>query len=187
MIVSRSWLVMLDRSGRTVSRVLLRVGDQVSASSPLLECDQQPPIVVSEVDTTAAHEIRPGDTAVGSDDQTNRSVALTVTRVNPGIADAPTSGGTIHLRPTEPVTGLSSGQELRITVAAQATAHPVLVAPVTGIVTDAAADSSVILVGRGARRRVPVRLGICAQGYCQVAAVTGALHEGDEILLLATP
>jgi hypothetical protein len=149
--------------------------------------DDTPTVIRAAVDTGAAAGIAPGDLAVISNDATNSSQNGKIVRVAAGPAGDPGAddgGVSVDIAPIDSHGFTGDNSDVRVTISAKASAGAVLVAPVTGVFTDAGGQSRVTLAD-GVRRGpdVAIRVHECVSGWCQVEALNGTLRPGDRIVL----
>lgn len=154
-------------------RRLLRPGMPVRISSEALGTEVSGRVLlVSPERTTAA---APAAGADGGSDGGGGSEAA-------GVPAA--SGHRMLVRPDRPLPAGFTGQDVRLTVEAAATAGKALVVPVTAVSAGADGRTSVtVWTAPGPGRRVEVRTGTGGDGYVEVVPVRpGSLAEGDRVV-----
>jgi len=189
LVLDRRWFLQIDRSGRNITRVGIRVGAVLaSTDTVMLECDQTPPFVVALIDQAAAKRMRVGDEAVLTDDQSNRTARAKVVDVSKHLsqdAQTGTSGVRIRVGAVNPNELRGLPGDLRLTVRSRVGDGPLLVAPVTAVYTNASGDSHVTTVsdGAGATTAVAVAVGTCVSGWCQITDPAQHLRAGQRVVV----
>lgn len=91
----------------------------------------------------------------------------------------------VVVTPSKPLDPKLSGQDVRLTIEAAASAGPVLVVPVTAISSGADGRTVVtVLSADGTKSRVEVRSGTTGDGFVQVTPAAGAqLKPGDQVVV----
>jgi hypothetical protein len=187
LVMRQSWLIRTDKDGRRVSRVRVAVGSVLTdPAAALLDCDVTPPEVDSRWDEDAAGRIHVGDAALVVDEADNRTVPAVVRSVAAAAsADAATNvtGRLIVLAAADGETFAGLADDVKVTVDAAVSATPVLAAPTTAVYTDESGASHVVLAdGDRAGASVPVTLGACVAGWCQLMAPPANLSAGTVVV-----
>jgi hypothetical protein len=181
-ILRRAWLTRIDKPGRKVSSVGIRVGSVVSdPSARIVSCDLAMPAVKALVDHDAGTKIRPGDSATVVDNASGTTITGSVAAV--GRAGERGTPITIGAGRSTSFGALSA--DLVVTVTSRLGRGAVLVAPVTALYTDIDDATHVLLPGPVAGRNHPVAvtLGPCADGWCQIAHSDERLAAGDYVVV----
>ncbi|GAB1689473.1 peptidoglycan-binding domain-containing protein [Krasilnikovia sp. M28-CT-15] len=187
LVMKRQWLLRLDRAGRKVTSVGVKLGSEVSdPDAVLLVCDATPPVVQVRLDRTAVARLRIHDTARVVDDATHRTVEAEVAEIDARETADEESGATGRLVTLTALAGSSfSGlpEDIQVSIDSAVAAAPVLAAPTTAIFTDASGRSHLTLAN-GEKRGddVPVKLGECVEGWCQVTSEGAALTAGTTVV-----
>jgi hypothetical protein len=196
----RSAVVRVDKTGRTITTVAISVGTVLdSATAVLLELDGEADFLVANATTDQARLLHPGQAASVVNDATGTTVAVTVDRVGSAVATPAPSGGT-DPTPSSGDEEKLSGVEIRfvavsaplppagdasyrVDVTTNASAEPVLAAPITAIYSRPDGTSFVTVYRAGTTVDVTVVVGAIAGGWVEITSSDGTLAEGTEVVV----
>lgn len=188
-----------------VATLSAKVGDQVSAA--LLTIEGGRLVVQARLQTSDGALVKAGMPATVDSEVLGASTtghvevigALTAaTQAQPAGGNQQNSGGQntagsdtsvpgypITVNPDDPLAANWSGQNVRLTIEAAATAGPVLVVPLAAVSAGADGATTVTRVDPdGTHRRVSVRAGVSGGGYVQVdPADAAALKASDRVVV----
>ena len=184
-VLRRAWLTRIDKPGRTVSSVGIRVGSVISdATAPIVSCDVAAPAVQALVDHDAGARIRPGDAATVADNASGTTVTGSVA----AVGAVGQQGVPITIDADRGTSFAALSGDLVVTVASRLGRGPVLSAPVTALYTDVDGATHVLLPGSvaGRNRAVAVTLGPCADGWCEIEHSDERLVAGDHVVVGAS-
>jgi multidrug efflux pump subunit AcrA (membrane-fusion protein) len=105
------------------------------------------------------------------------------------IADKPGTGGVlagqyfVRVDPAGDVPPEMHGRNVRVRIPISSTGGAVLAVPLAALITNAAGEARVRVIGPDGGRDVPVEVGLSADGFAQVRATSGDLAEGDLVVV----
>jgi hypothetical protein len=182
--LSRRWFATIDRAGRRIAKIDTAVGSTLDdPGAVLVECDTTTDVVLAHLDHDGAERVRVGDDAtVADDNQDGRLVPMRVAHVGVAAADS-ADGVPVTLTGTDRVAVEALSQNLTVTIAAAVAKHPVLVAPITAIVTLQDGTSTVERLTGDVGTTVEVTLGPCVSGWCQIVRSDPSLAAGERVVV----
>jgi peptidoglycan hydrolase-like protein with peptidoglycan-binding domain len=182
----RSAVVPMDRDGRRVTEVAIRVGAILSdPHAALLRLDGEPPSIITAVSREQTALLRPGTAAEISDDVAGTHVKAEVLDVStqPAQDEGGMTGFEVRLRFVgEPLR--ATDRTFRITVIDAQSATEVMAVPVTAIYSRADGSTVVTVPRADATLDVPVQVGRTAGGWSQITPRDGsALAVGTSVVV----
>jgi peptidoglycan hydrolase-like protein with peptidoglycan-binding domain len=183
----RATVLRLDKGGRTITRVIARVGTILAADQPLVELDGEAPFVTAEVNTEQVRLIRAGQGARILDEQSGTTADAVVESVDSVPGDAGTgegSGPRVRLTFRGPPLPVIAERSVRIDLAAPAS-NPVLAVPVTAVYARPDGTTFVtVLRSTGATTDVTIDVGQIAGGWVEIVpASPETLPPGTLVIL----
>jgi HlyD family secretion protein len=180
-VMARKWFVRIDRAGRHVSQINLKVGSLVDdAKQVVLECDAATPSIATVVDQTGGKQIHVGDAAVIVNADDGNPVEGHVQHIGQPSA----AGVRVTISPDDPSQLASATGDLRVTITAHLTNGPVIVSAYTEIYTALDGQARLLVdTGNPQPTTVPVTVGQCGQGWCAISSTEHDLHAGDTVIV----
>lgn len=178
-------VVFLPKLPARVEKVSVKPGQQVEKEIATVTGSAF--AVTGSVEATESDLLRVG-MAASIELDSGRTYKATLTAVGdqartPG-AEAPPNGAQPVLLTPASMKGLKAGTAVTARVTVGATEEPVLVVPVAAVVTAADGRARVqVEYATDRTREVEVRTGLTADGNVEVTGVTGALKEGDRVVV----
>ncbi|MER7505181.1 peptidoglycan-binding protein [Nonomuraea pusilla] len=178
-------VVFLPKLPARVEKVSVKPGQQVEKEIATVTGSAF--AVTGSVEATESDLLRVG-MAASIELDSGKTYKATLTAVGdrartPG-AEAPPNGAQPVLLTPASMKGLKAGTAVTARVTVGATEEPVLVVPVAAVVTAADGRARVQVEYAADRtREVEVRTGLTADGNVEVTGVTGALKEGDRVVV----
>lgn len=177
-------LVFVPTLPRKVSSVGVELGS--TAAGAVMSLTGPSTIIDSVISASDRRLIDEGMEAIVEDDDLGVSVSATISFVaaNPGGGDIPEDRYAMRLEPNEELPEEAFFQSLRVTIPISSTSGEVLVVPLAAVsagpdgtsrVEVQAADESTTLV--------EVTTGLAADGFVEIAPITGSLSEGDRVVV----
>ncbi|HEU5470661.1 MAG TPA: hypothetical protein VFV67_08405 [Actinophytocola sp.] len=171
--LKRSAVLLIDRPGRTVSAVHVRVGSVLTdPKAPIVSLDGQPDFVAARTTAEQAKLLTAGQQATVFDDATGRRAPATVAAVGTEVATGPdgTAGVEVTLAfAGEPLPG-TAGRAVRVDIAAAVGTEPVLAVPLTAVLSRPDGTTFVTaLRPNGTTADLTVTTGRIAGGWVEVA------------------
>nr|WP_055509317.1 peptidoglycan-binding protein [Nonomuraea pusilla] len=178
-------VVFLPKLPARVEKVSVKPGQQVEKEIATVTGSAF--AVTGSVEATESDLLRVG-MAASIELDSGKTYKATLTAVGdqartPG-AEAPPNGAQPVLLTPASMKGLKAGTAVTARVTVGATEEPVLVVPVAAVVTAADGRARVqVEYATDRTREVEVRTGLTADGNVEVTGVTGALKEGDRVVV----
>lgn len=178
-------VLVIDRVGRKISAVHVRVGDVLTdPKAPVFELDQQAPTILALAARDQALLLRAGQTATATDDAAGTQARAAVTSVEskPVTTDGQT-GYEVRLRFTGSPLSADGQRSLRLSIQVAAAARPVLAVPVTAVFSRADGSTFVTVAEHDTTRDVSVSTGQIAGGWVEVRTAGADLTEGTLVVV----
>ncbi|WP_156756150.1 peptidoglycan-binding protein [Actinokineospora pegani] len=187
-VVPAAEVAFLPTFPARVTASTAEVGAPVEA--PLVTLSSGRLQVVAGLDPADRDQVKPGGTAEIDSEVTGFHGTGTVGAVGEQPAgDTSTAEGqqrqaTATIVPDAPLDPGLIGQDVRLTLRSGATAGPVLAVPSAAVTSSADGRTHVVVVdASGAQHAVEVRAGRSGGGFVEVDPVSGALAEGDKVVV----
>jgi peptidoglycan hydrolase-like protein with peptidoglycan-binding domain len=190
----RSEFVFIPAFPATLASLNGTLGSTVTA--PLATIDTGALVVTATMDQTDGQLLREGMKVQILSESLGQSEAGTLTTIGPysnGSSPGPGTAGSTAPEPGYPITVTPAGalntttwlgENVRLTFTTAASPTKVLAVPVAAITTGADGGTTVTVLGPGnVERRVAVRVGMTANGMCQIIPVTtGSIGVGQSVV-----
>lgn len=191
--IPRGEIVFISSLPRRVDRVEASVGG--TPGSPAFSLTAENLQVNSSVSLDERPLVQVGTEVRLDDPASGTALTGTVTTVadTPGTDGAPPGSFHVQVTPTGGEPAKLAGLNLRLTIPVKATDGAVLVVPQAALVTDASGTVRVrtmpgAAAGTAVERHattvdIEVSVGLAADGFVEVAPITGELREGDLVVV----
>jgi peptidoglycan hydrolase-like protein with peptidoglycan-binding domain len=157
------------------------VGD--TAGNPLITFTTGGPRLTGKLDPASRQLVKPGMSVKVADEVTGYSGTGRVASIGAQVSADGAEYLPLRIDGDEPWPIGEAGKDVRLTITAAATEGKVLAVPEAALTADAAGNTTVVVVDRGAQRVVVVTVGVSAGGMVEVAPAPGQrLAAGDEVV-----
>lgn len=170
----------------TVGSIAVRVGDTVTGA--VMQLTTGSPKITGYLKSDQLGLVHAGMHVQIANDLTGFTAEGVVTTVSSeqamqgSGAQAVPLGYPVTINPTKDLPSSLIGQDLRLTVQTASTSAPVLTVPISAITTNAAGQSTVILLAGRNQQRIVVTTGATANGYVQVTDPSGQLTASSQVV-----
>ncbi|WP_119729260.1 peptidoglycan-binding domain-containing protein [Thermomonospora amylolytica] len=189
-VLARSAVLRVDRTGRRVTRVRVKVGSVLSdARSPLVELDGGDPYLETLATAEQVDLLREGLRAQVTDDVAGRRAEAEIVSVGRSVVNGgqgEESGFRIRLEFTGAPLEPAEDRTVRVDVGAADGSAEVLAVPVTAVFSRPDGGTQVTVLGPGGRRTdVTVTAGKMAGGWVEItdAVPDGVLGPGTSVVV----
>jgi len=180
-----SEVIYLDQLPRTISSVLIDVGDTIAPEEPAFELDAAAWLVTATLPTDRLELVAVGDDAVAIDELSDTEYPLVISRIG-GTSESEDeeSGIPIEFEARETLPD-AEGKTLRLVIEGQSTGDPVLAVPVSAVFSRSDGSRYVtVMADDDSLEDVDVNTGLVISGWVEIVSTEGeSLDVGDEVLV----
>ncbi|WP_444949266.1 peptidoglycan-binding protein [Micromonospora ureilytica] len=187
-VLTRSSVVLLDRAGRKVSKVKVRVGSVLNdPAASLLELDSGAPSITAPLAPDQAGMVSVNQAATVTDDLTGEQLQTRILAVGTGAAaedgKSDRAGMALTLAGSQGLLSKAAGRSFRVEIRPPVGAEAVLAVPITAIYSRADGNTFVTVLTGGRPLDVPVQPGQVAGGWVEIRRADGPLADGTTVVI----
>lgn len=178
-------VLALDHAGHKISSVKIHVGDVLTdPKTTLFDLDQKAPTILALAARDQATLLRPGQTAIATDDAAGTQTQAVVASIgNQPVTANGQTGDQVRLRFTGNPLSAEAQRTVRLSIQVAAGAIPVLAVPVTAISSHADGSTFVTMDDHDMTRDVQVTTGQMAGGWVEIRNPGTDLAEGTLVVV----
>lgn len=178
-------VIYIDELPRTISSVLVEVGDAIAPEEPAFELDAAAWLVTATVPPGRLELVAVGDAAMAIDELSGTEYPLKISRIG-GTSESEDeeSGIPIEFESQESLPD-AEGRTLRLIIEGRSTGDPVLAVPISAVFSrpDGSRYVTVMTVNDNPHD-VDVNTGLVVGGWVEIVSTEGeSLDVGDEVLV----